>query len=329
MLFRQLEYFVALADERHFARAAVACYVSQSALSEAIQKLERELDVSLVRRGHAFEGLTPEGERLVLWARRILADHDAMKQEVSAMQTGLSGRLQLGVIPAASTTVAHLIDRFAGAHPLVGIDVAADLSTTAIIERVRHFEYDAGLIYLDQTLTIGLDVVSLYLERHVLLVPAGFLPDNVRSLSWAEAARLPLCLLKSSMHGRRIVDSTLIGLGLVAEPQVETDSIATLGALVDSGRWAGIIPRPWAQLWARPPATRLVELVDPVVRSEVGLVTNPGAPGSMVARAFVACAHDQASAGLAAAVEHEPSAPGAPPGDPSPAPAERVKRRRG
>jgi DNA-binding transcriptional LysR family regulator len=70
MLFRQLEYFVALARERHFARAAAACYVSQPALSEAIRKLEQELKVPLVRRGQRFEGLTPEGERLVLWARR-------------------------------------------------------------------------------------------------------------------------------------------------------------------------------------------------------------------------------------------------------------------
>lgn len=67
MLFRQLEYFVALARERHFARAAAACYVSQPALSEAIRELEHELGVPLVRRGRTFEGLTLEGERLVLW----------------------------------------------------------------------------------------------------------------------------------------------------------------------------------------------------------------------------------------------------------------------
>lgn len=70
MLFRQLEYFVAVAREQHFARAAKACYVSQPALSAAIAKLENELGVSLINRGHSFGGLTPEGERLVIWARR-------------------------------------------------------------------------------------------------------------------------------------------------------------------------------------------------------------------------------------------------------------------
>ncbi|WP_197505123.1 LysR family transcriptional regulator, partial [Mycobacterium sp. 1245499.0] len=124
MLFRQLEYFVALAQERHFGRAASACYVSQPALSEAIRKLESELNVPLVRRGQKFEGLTPEGERLVPWARRILADRDALKQEVTALQAGLTGELRLGVVPAASTTVALLTDPFCAAHPLVRIQDA-------------------------------------------------------------------------------------------------------------------------------------------------------------------------------------------------------------
>jgi len=81
MLFRQLEYFVAVARERHFARAAEACYVSQPALSASIAKLERELNVTLINRGQNFEGLTPVGERLVVWARRILAEQDAFKAE--------------------------------------------------------------------------------------------------------------------------------------------------------------------------------------------------------------------------------------------------------
>jgi DNA-binding transcriptional LysR family regulator len=79
VLFRQLEYFVAVARERHFARAAEACYVWQPALSASIAKLERELNVTLINRGHNYEGLTVEGERLVVWAKRILAEQEAFK----------------------------------------------------------------------------------------------------------------------------------------------------------------------------------------------------------------------------------------------------------
>ena len=90
MLLRQLEYFVAVARERHFARAAESCYVSQPALSTSIAKLERELSVTLINRGQNFEGLTPEGERLVVWAKRVLAEHDALKAEAAAMRSGIT-----------------------------------------------------------------------------------------------------------------------------------------------------------------------------------------------------------------------------------------------
>jgi DNA-binding transcriptional LysR family regulator len=96
VLFRQLEYFVAVARERHFARAAEACYVSQPALSASIAKLERELNVTLINRGHNYEGLTVEGERLVVWAKRILAEQEAFKAEVAAVQSGSPGRCGLG-----------------------------------------------------------------------------------------------------------------------------------------------------------------------------------------------------------------------------------------
>ena len=92
MLFRQLEYFVAVASEQHFARAAEACYVSQPALSASIAKLERELNVTLINRGHKYQGLTAEGERLVVWAKRILAEQAAFKAEAAAVKSGIGAK---------------------------------------------------------------------------------------------------------------------------------------------------------------------------------------------------------------------------------------------
>jgi DNA-binding transcriptional LysR family regulator len=299
MLLRQLEYFVAVAKERHFARAADACYVSQPALSEAIRKLEKELDVSLIRRGHAFEGLTPEGERLVVWAKRILADHDALQQEVSAMRTGLSGELHVGLIPAAATTVAQLVDAFAAAHPLVSVHLHSDLPSTEIIRRLRHFELDAALLYADSDAATELDLVPLYQERHVLLAPPRFVGE-ARSITWAEAAQLPLCLLATTMHGRRIVDSAFATAGVEVAPQVQADSIAALTAHVATGRWASIVPHPWVEGALASTVTRVLELTDPSVRSSVGVATSPDAPRSLMARAFVACARTLSPAALLA-----------------------------
>ena len=79
---RQLEYLLALARERHFGRAASACHVSQPTLSVAIRKLEHELDVVIVLRGQRFEGFTPEGQRVVTWAHRILAERNELLADI-------------------------------------------------------------------------------------------------------------------------------------------------------------------------------------------------------------------------------------------------------
>lgn len=293
MLFRQLEYFVALAHERHFARAAGACYVSQPALSEAIRKLEQELDVPLVRRGQKFEGLTPEGERLVHWARRILADRDALKQEVAALQTGLTGELRLGVVPAASTTVALLTDPFCAAHPLVRVRLEMNLRSAGIIERVHRFELDVGIVYPDQQDTDELVVTPLYRERPVLIAGTELLTGRSGTIAWSEAVELPLCLLTPGMRGRRLIDQALQRQGLEVTPQLETDSLATLLAHVRTGRWASIVPQPWIETLGPPAGVASLPLDQPPVTALIALVTTKAEPGSPVTRALLQVARER------------------------------------
>ncbi len=290
MLFRQLEYFVALAREQHFARAAAACYVSQPALSEAIRKLEQELDVPLVRRGRAFEGLTPEGERVVLWARRILADQDALRDEVAALHTGLSGQLRLGLVPAGDTTSALLIEPFCSMHPLVRVRVDAGLSSPEIGRRLRRFELDAGITYLAGEDTSGLTVTPLYEERMMLVAAPELLPSRREGLTWAEVIQLQLCLLQPSMRGRQLVDRVLAEQDLYADPQIETDSIAALYAHVCTGRWASLVPHPWGYAFRLPPGLRVIPIVGPVVSSPIALLTPSGEPASVLGRALAGIA---------------------------------------
>ncbi|WP_280236742.1 LysR family transcriptional regulator [Nocardia cyriacigeorgica] len=286
MLFRQLEYFVALARERHFARAARACYVSQPALSEAIRKLERELEVPLVRRGRTFEGLTPEGERLVLWARRILADHDALKHEVTALRTGLTGELRIGVIPAASGTVALLTDPFCTEHPLVRVRLETSLRSPEIVERIRRFELDAGIVYPHGIDTGDLTVTPLYDERHVLVAGTELLAGRSDTISWADALEMPMCLLHKGMHGRRLIDDALATRGLTASPQLDTDSVVAMLAHAGTGRWACVVPQPWLRTLRPPAGVRVLRLEDPPVTARIVLVTQGGEPGSVLTRAL-------------------------------------------
>lgn len=290
MQFRQLEYFVALARERHFARAASACHVSQPALSEAIRKLELELKVPLVRRGRTFEGLTPEGERLVLWARRILADHDALKQEVVALQTGLTGELRLGVVPAAASTVVVLTEPFCAAHPLVRVHLETSLRSADVVGRIRRFELDAGVIYLDRQDTSDLLVTPLYEEQQVLVATGELLAGRSGTIGWPDVLELPLCLLSKGMRGRALIDDALAVHGLAVTPQVEADSVATLLAHVGTGRWASIVPRTWLDT-VRPPAGACVLRLDsPTPTAQLALVTLAARPGSVLARAVTQAA---------------------------------------
>ncbi|WP_189309949.1 LysR family transcriptional regulator [Streptomyces brasiliensis] len=286
MLFRQLEYLVALSRERHFARAAASCHVSQPALSEAIRKLEEELDVPLVRRGRKYEGLTPEGERIVVWAQRILADRDALKDEVGALRTGLSGRLRIGSVPTASGAVSLLTGPFLAAHPLVTVEVMADLQSRDILRQLRNFEIDAGLTYLREDLPEDFQGLPLYDERYVLLTAAGDGLGQRPATTWAEAARLPLCLLTRTMQGRRTVDELFTEAGVQPSPRVETDSVGTLFAHVRTGHWASVVPHAWLHVFGVPHGMRAVPLVEPSRTVPVGLVITAREPGSVMARAL-------------------------------------------
>ncbi|SPM33509.1 DNA-binding transcriptional regulator, LysR family, partial [Mycobacterium rhizamassiliense] len=290
VLFRQLEYFVAVAQERHFARAAEKCYVSQPALSAAIAKLERELNVTLINRGHSFEGLTPEGDRLVVWAKRILAEHDAFKAEVDAVRSGITGTLRLGTVPTASTTASLVLSAFCSAHPLAKVQILSRLAATELYRRVREFELDAAIVHATPEDAAEVDLVPLYEERYVLLSPSDMLPSGATTLAWPDAAQLPLALLTPAMRDRQSIDQAFAGHGITVAPQVETDSVASLLAQVATGNWACIVPHTW--LWTSPLQgdIRAVEMVDPVLKAQIALATNAAGPGSPIARALSASA---------------------------------------
>ena len=290
MLFRQLEYFVAVARERHFARAAEACYVSQPALSASIAKLERELNVTLINRGHNYEGVTPEGERLVVWAKRILAEQQAFKAEVAAVQSGITGTLRLGTEPTASTTQVLPVAAFCAAHPLAKVHVSSRLSTTELARQLLEFELDAAIAHFAPEDRAGLQVAPLYEERYIVLASANQLLSQGGTMSWADAAQLPLALLTPDMRIRQIIDKAFAKSGVAVTPQVETDSVASLYAQVGVGAWATIVPHTWLRAMPVVGRARAVRLVDPDTKAQISVATHAATPGSVVARAFVTAA---------------------------------------
>ncbi|WP_030743701.1 LysR family transcriptional regulator [Streptomyces sp. NRRL F-5135] len=284
MLLRQLEYLVALASERHFGRAADACFVSQPSLSAGIRKLERELDVTIVRRGRRFEGLTPEGERVLVWAHRMLAERDALRQELSALRGGLSGTLRLGVVPTALTAISLVTTPFCAEHPLVRICLES-LPAHEIGRRLAAFELDAAVTYLDDTAPRRTRRLPLYEERYLLLTPDDETFTGARTVSWARAAELPLCLLAPSMRNRRVMDECFAADGVEAKPVLESDTVAGLYAHLGGG-WSGVIAQAWLHTFGVPAGMRVLPLEGPVRGPRVGLAVAAHDPAPALVRAL-------------------------------------------
>ena len=267
----KLEMFMALAAERHFGRAAEVCGVTQPTLSSAIKQLEGQLGVQLVWRGSRFQGLTPEGLRVLDWARRIVGDARTMREEMRAARSGLSGVLRIGVIPTALPMVASLTAPFTARHPNVHLTILSHNSID-ILKEIDDLELDAGISYLDNEPLGRVTTVPLYSEGYrLLLSPEMALADRA-SVRWDELGELPLCLLSSDMQNRRIINHYLTDAGVTVSATVESSSVIVLLSHVMTGRWASIVPVKLADLFAAGNGLRAIEVTDPRAHHLVGLI---------------------------------------------------------
>jgi DNA-binding transcriptional LysR family regulator len=286
MFLRQLEYLVALAQEQHFTRAAQHCNVSQPSLSNAIKQLERELGTPIVLRHQRFQGFTAEGARIIEWSKRILADRDAMLQELSVLKKNLSGRLRLGAMPTSSPILPFINRKFLALYPGVQIEVSF-LGLEELRVKLTNFDLDVGITYIDQKQPVPLVSLPLYKEHLSLLVPDKGRFRTAAEITWSEAAELPLCLLSSNMHERTIIDSAFASVGKAPTPQIESDSIVNLAfhTMTDGG--VTIVPSHFDLVIGAFPGTRIVRLVQPEVVREVGLIWVDGDPMLPMAKAML------------------------------------------
>ena len=287
MVIRQLEYLVALAREKHFARAAEACHVTQPTLSAAIRQLEEDLGAPIIERGHRFIGLTPQGRLALEHAHRILAEAEDMRRQISELDKGLTGRLRLGVIPTALPVVSHLTAPFYARYPHVTVTVLSQ--TSQEIQRgIEQFEIDAGVTYLDNEPMERVRAKPIYLEEYVFLTPADSPYAARDSITWKEAAGASLCLLTPDMQNRRIIDGVFRSVGATPRPSVETNSIFNLVSHATSGQWSSIVPRQLLRFFGIPERTRALELIEPTARRTIGYIMADRDPPSPLARNLLA-----------------------------------------
>lgn len=282
---RQLRYLVSLSKERHFARAAEACGIAQPTLSAALRQLEDELGVPVVERGNRFKAFTPEGERVLGWARRILADCQSLEDELATLSGRLGGRLMLGAIPSALPHAGPLTSAFHARHP--GVAITVESMTSIDIQRaLDSFDLHAGLTYLDNEPLQHVRSLPLFTERHHLLAPADGPLAGRTTMSWSEAGELPLALLTPDMQGRRIVDAVFRDLGTVPAPVLESNSIVTLLGHVRAGGGCAVVPEGYVRQMPESDILAL-KLIEPAVEHSIGLVVGDREPMAPLAEALL------------------------------------------
>jgi DNA-binding transcriptional LysR family regulator len=273
----RLEFLIAIAQKKHFGRAAESCGVTQPTLSAGIKQLEEALGVLLIRRGSRFLGFTEEGERVLEWARRIVSDVRALKQDVEALKRGLTGHLRIAAIPTALPMVAALTTPFHARYPQVRYTVLSRTSEE-ILELLANLEIDIGLSYLENEPLGKVNTIPLYQERYCLLTTKDSDFAGRHSVTWAEVANIPLCLLTQDMQNRRIIDRHLQHAGSTALVELESDSMILLFAHIQTGQWAGIMPEKLTGIFGLAPEVRAIPIVEPDTIYTIGLIAGPREP---------------------------------------------------
>ena len=288
-MIEKLEFLLALAREKHFGRAAEACGVTQPTLSAGVKQLEDAFGVLLVNRGSRFQGFTAEGERVLDWARRIVGDTRAMRQEVHALRHGLAGRLRIAAIPTALAIVETLTTPYRARHPNVQFTIYSRTSME-ILAQLDDLEIDAGLTYLDNEPLGRVTAVPLYRERYRLLVANDAPLADRSTVTWAEVARVPLCLLTPDMQNRRIIERLLRNTGADPNITLESDSMILLYSHVRTGRWASVMPARLAVSLGLTETNmlRAVPIVEPEASHTIGLVAPAREPMTPLTAALVA-----------------------------------------
>jgi len=201
-LIDKLDFILALAREKNFGRAAESCGVTQPTLSAGVKQLEEQMGVLLVNRSSRFQGFTPEGQRVLEWARRIVSDTRSMREEINSLRHGLSGRLRIAAIPTALAMVAALTTPYREKHPNVQFTIYSR-NSVEVLDLLENLEIDAGITYVENEPLGRVSIVPLYHERYRLLTSADAPLGNRDSVTWAEVAQVPLALLTPDMQNHR------------------------------------------------------------------------------------------------------------------------------
>ncbi|MGV9667019.1 LysR family transcriptional regulator [Nocardia niigatensis] len=286
MELRQLRYFVTVAEEANFTRAAARLHLAQPGLSAQIRQLERELGQPLLDRSGRSVTLTPVGAAVLPLARAALDEVERITHTVDEFTGLLRGHVRVGLISGAAgeeIDIAAVLSAFHRDHPQIGISLTEDTSD-AMYNAVRRGDLDIGLLSISADLDPGISVENIYDSAIVAAVPLSAEGFGER-ITLPELCEHPLICLPSGTGLRRLLENSCATAGLVPKVSFEAAAPPLLIRLAAHELGVAIVPR-------IPPAdaarlgVRTLE-IDPPMRGRLVLAWNAERPMSPAAKVLL------------------------------------------
>ena len=285
MTLRDLEYLVALADTRHFGRAAARCHVSQPTLSAQVMKLEAYLGTPLVERRPRRIALTAAGESVVLHARRMLREADDIRTIARAGQDPLAGPLKLGLIPTLGPyLLPRVAPRITKALPKLQL-LLHEYQTAPLIERTLAGDLDLAILALPAD-TRGLVTRSLFAEAFLVAMPASHRLAARKRVKTSDLSGEKLLLLE---EGHCLRDQALAFCGAPMRRHstgLAATSLTTVMQMVANGYGVTLVPQIAADAELRDGRVRALPFVEPAPRRVIGLAWRKTSPRKQDFMAF-------------------------------------------
>ncbi|MQA06587.1 MAG: LysR family transcriptional regulator [Streptosporangiales bacterium] len=286
MEFRQLEFFLAVAQGGSVTNAARNLHVAQPSLSQSLRRLEREVGATLFERVGRGMRITAAGEALLGPAKRIVREREDARAAVAAVAGLAGGRIKLASLPSLTVDpLPVMIGQFRAEYPLVRVTIAESQRVEEIVEQVEQGACDLGVA---STPVHSGDVVvhEVGVQRLVLLVPSGY-PASHGKVSLEEMATMPFVCGPVGGSSRTALEDAMVSAGLDLAIVVEAESTEAIVPLVVARNGVTLIPEGLAA--TAPRAGVEVRATEPEITRTTAFLHRPGM-SSPPARAFVAMA---------------------------------------
>ncbi len=294
MELRQLEYFVAVAEEAHFTRAARRLSIAQPAVSQQIRRLENELGEPLFLRDRTVS-LTEAGAALLPHARAALGRVAQGREAIAALRGLLGGHLRVGLVqPLPDRRVVRAIGQFQRRYPAIELTLTED-ETDALIEATLAGRLDGAFIGLgpDQAPPPELESAVVAREEAVVAVHPGHRLATLRSVQVGALRDEPIVTLTRASRLRTVLEAVCRQAGFAPRVVAETSDMSVMLALVAEGVGIALLPRSGLDGVAEVTA---IELTDPRVERRIALVWRADNL-SPAARAFLALGGEELTEG--------------------------------